>query len=42
MRQILYAETDREDSPSHISAEVDKLPTADAVPDEHLFTGLDP
>jgi transposase-like protein len=28
MRAILYAETDREDSPSQISEEVDKLPTA--------------
>lgn len=28
MRQILYADTDREDSPSHIQEEVDELPAA--------------
>jgi hypothetical protein len=28
MRQILYADTDQENSPSQISEEVDKLPAA--------------
>jgi len=28
MRQILYADTDRADSPSQISEEVDELPAA--------------
>jgi hypothetical protein len=28
MRQILYADTDQDDSPSQISEEVDELPAA--------------